>query len=54
MSGMLRCIIERRLGNKGIAYVYENFRDYVAELSPVKDELAVCEELKSLWEEADK
>ena len=55
MSGMLRCIIERRLGNAGIEYVYTNFRDYVAELNPNKDEeLAVYEELKSLWEEAAK
>jgi len=54
MSGMLRCIIERRLGNAGIEYVYVNFRDYVAELNPNKDELAVYEELKSLWEEASK
>jgi 5'-deoxynucleotidase YfbR-like HD superfamily hydrolase len=54
MSGMLRCVIERRLGNSGISYVYENFCSYVAELEPIKDELAAYEELKSLWEEVAK
>jgi 5'-deoxynucleotidase YfbR-like HD superfamily hydrolase len=32
MDGMRFCIQERRMGNQGIAEVFENFRSYVSEL----------------------
>lgn len=54
MDGMLNCIHERRLGNRGIRNVYWRFRSYVEELKPEGVEQAVVRELVEMWMEADK
>jgi len=53
-QGMLFCIRERSLGNRGVEVIFQRYREYVKEKSPAEGtpEYQVLWEMTALWEAA--
>lgn len=52
-EGMLRCVLERRMGNKTVDNHFRRYADYLSEIGCLSDnEIAVFKSVQELWRES--